>query len=260
MNSCVMTEEELKGFLEYNYDKYCRPEFIETDPIRIPRMFTGKEDIEIAGFLAATIAWGQRVTILKNAHRMMQLMGCSPFDFLMSASENDFMHFETFVHRTFNGIDCMYFLKSLQHIYKNHGGLEQTFTAGYRQDNSIKDAIEHTRKVFFKLPHEKRTEKHFAEPARGAAAKRLNMFLRWMVRKETRGIDFGIWRGINAKDLQLPLDLHTGNVSRKLGLLVRKQNDWKAVEEVTCNLQKMDPFDPVKYDFALFGLGIFEKY
>ncbi len=255
-----MIKKHLKEFLEEKYDQYCRPEFIETDPIRIPHMFTKKEDIEISGFVTATIAWGQRVTILKNARRMVQLMGCSPFDFLMSASENDFMHFESFVHRTFNGMDCMYFLKSLQHIYKNHGGLEQTFTAGYRQDNSMKDAIEHTRKVFFKLPHEKRTEKHFAAPAGGATAKRLNMFLRWMVRKEPRGIDFGIWRGIDAKDLQLPLDLHTGNVSRKLGLLKRKQNDWKAVEEVSGNLAIMDSGDPIKYDFALFGLGIFEKF
>lgn len=255
-----MIEDELRGFLEYNYDKYCRPEFIETDPIRIPHMFTRKEDIEISGFLAATIAWGQRVTILKNASRMMQLMGCSPYDYLMSASDEEFKQFASFVHRTFNGQDCIFFLRSLQHVYKSRGGLEQVFTEGYPLNNSMKEAIENARKIFFELPHEKRTEKHFAEPSKGATAKRLNMFLRWMVRTDTRGIDFGLWEDINPKDLQLPLDLHTGNVSRKLGLLQRKQNDWKAVEEVTTNLARLDPMDPVKYDFALFGLGIFEKF
>ena len=255
-----MRNDELYKFLQEKYDFYCRPEFIETDPIRIPHMFTDKEDIEISGFLTAIIAWGQRVTIVKNALRMMQMMGCSPYDFIMSATDKDIERFESFVHRTFNGNDCMFFLRMLQHIYKFHNGLEQTFTAGYLQNNRVKDAIEHTRKVFFDLPHEKRTEKHFADPSRGATAKRLNMFLRWMVRKDSRGIDFGIWKAIDLKDLKLPLDLHTGNVSRKLGLLERKQNDWKAVEEVTGNLAILDPCDPIKYDFALFGLGIFEKF
>ena len=255
-----MTDANLRGFLDEKYDQYCRPEFIETDPIQIPHMFTGKEDIEISGFLAATIAWGQRVTILKNARILLQMMGGAPYDFLMSADEGSFNRFATFVHRTFNGLDCVYFLKSLKNIYVVHGGMESVFKQAYAASGEVKDAFVFLRKTFFDLPHQKRTEKHFADPSKGATAKRLNMFLRWMVRNDSRGIDFGIWKNIDPKDLQLPLDLHTGNVSRKLGILERKQNDWKAVEEVTNNLKKLDPYDPIKYDFALFGLGIFEKF
>lgn len=255
-----MYTDDLKTFLEEKYDAYCRPEFIETDPIRIPHMFSLKEDIEISGFLAATISWGQRTTILKNANRLLQLMGCSPYDFLMTASENNLLRFHSFVHRTFNGEDCIFFLKSLQHIYQKLGGLEKVFQSGFLPNSDIKEALISTRNAFFGIPHQRRSEKHFADPSRGATAKRLNMFLRWMAREDQRGIDFGIWEHIHPGRLKLPLDLHTGNVSRKLGLLQRTQNDWQAVEEVTSNLRKLDAEDPIKYDFALFGLGIFEKF
>lgn len=251
---------DLKEFLDEKYDLYCRPEFIENDPISIPHMFTNKEDIEISGFLVATLAWGQRTIILKNAKQMLQLMGCSPHDFLMSATDNDFKRFDTFKHRTFNGTDCIFFLKSLKNIYTHHGGVGSIFHESYTKNNNIKTAIARFREFFFILPHQKRTEKHVANPFKGATAKRLNMYLRWMVRDDNRGIDFGIWNGINPKDLYLPLDLHTALVSRKLGLLDRKQNDWKAVEEITTKLQQLDPVDPVKYDFALFGLGIHEQF
>ncbi len=247
--------KDLKGFLEFKYRQYNTPEFIENDPVSIPHLFTKKEDIEISGFLSATIAWGLRKTIINNALKLLELMGNEPYYFIINASEREFSTFTKFVHRTFNGTDCLYFLTSLQNIYKNHGGMEKCFTA-----NNIKDGIIRFRNIFFELPHPARTEKHVANPAAGACAKRINMFLRWMIRKDDSGIDFGIWKIFKPSQLFCPLDVHTAKVSRRLGLLKRKQNDWKAVEELTNNLRKLDPTDPVKYDIALFGLGICEKY
>lgn len=247
---------ELKSFLDEKHEEYNVPGFILNDPVSIPHQFEKKEDIEIAGFLTATIAWGNRKSIIKNAEKLMKGMGYFPYEFILNATEKDFSAFETFVHRTFNGIDTIFFLKALKNIYLNHGGLEQVFNDGFLKDKTLKSAIHHFRDVFFELPHETRTEKHVANVFKKSTGKRLCMYLRWMVRNDGHGVDFGIWKQIPSSALMLPLDVHTGNISRKLGLLVRTQNDWQAVEEVTHKLVELDSADPVKYDFALFGLGV----
>lgn len=256
----IDSPENIQSFLDEKMQLFNRAEFIETDPIQIPALFTTKENIEIAGFLTATIAWGQRPTIIRNAHKLISLMQNNPYEYLMNTDEQDWDVFSDFKHRTFNDLDCIYFLKALKNIYQNHGGLEQVFTEGYQIEGSVYSALSHFRKVFFELDHEHRTEKHVSDVERGAAAKRLNMYLRWLVRDDKTGVDFGLWKQIPASALMLPLDVHTGNVARKLGLLTRRQNDWQAVEEITAKLRKFDPNDPVKYDFALFGLGVFEKF
>lgn len=250
---------DLKNFLDEKAEKFNQAFFIETDPIQVPKKFSEKENIEIAAFLTATISWGNRPAIINNALRLMNLMDNQPYDFILSASGNELNNLAKFVHRTFNGNDCIYFIRSLRNIYIDHGGLQTVFENGFQHENSVKSALIHFHKSFFELPGE-RTRKHIPNVEKGASAKRLNMFLRWMVRKDNGKVDFGIWNRIPASGLFLPLDLHTGNVARKLGLLHRKSNDWKAVEEVTATLRKFDPTDPVKYDFALFGLGIFEKF
>lgn len=252
--------ENLQSFLDQKVNSFNHTSFIETDPIQVPAQFTTKENIEIAGFLSATLAWGQRPTIIRNAMRLITLMNNNPIEFLRKTTEDEWDTFLDFKHRTFNGIDCIYFLKVLKHIYQNHNGLEQVFTDGYLKDGTIFSALVHFRKVFFELEHEHRTEKHVSDVMKGAAAKRLNMYLRWMIRSDNTGVDFGLWKQIPASALMLPLDVHTGNVARKLGLLTRTQNDWRAVEEITAKLREFDPNDPVKYDFALFGLGAFEGF
>ena len=246
--------ENLKEFLDEKANYYNRTFFIEHDPISIPHLFTEKEDIEIAGFLAATIAWGQRATILKNAEKLMNMMDNTPHDFVVNAKPADFKPFMNFVHRTFNGIDCVCFLKSLQHIYLCKGSLENIFCAREKEVN-VKQSITRARTLFLGPRAPGRTGKHFSDPGKGAAAKRINMFLRWMVRKDNAGVDFGIWNKIKPSQLVCPLDVHSGNVARKLGLLQRKQNDWQAAEILTEELKKLDAEDPAKYDFALFGLG-----
>lgn len=251
--------EELYQLLEEKAKKYNQPEFIESDPIQIPRQFSKKENIEIAAFLAATIAWGQRSVIIKNAAKLMQLMDHDPYMFLMNTDEKDWGYFLDFKHRTFNGIDTIFFLKSIKNIYLNHSGLEQVFTDGFKIEDRIFSALKYFREVFFETDHPFRTEKHLSNVAKNSSAKRLNMFLRWMVRQDNAGVDFGLWKNIPSSALMLPLDVHTGNIGRQLGLLKRKQNDWKAVQEITDQLCKFDPVDPVKYDFALFGMGIFES-
>lgn len=256
----IDSTENIKSFLDEKILLFNRAEFIGTDPIQVPALFTTKENIEIAGFLAATLAWGQRPTIIRNALKLVALMNNNPVEFLLNTPEEEWNEFLGFKHRTFNGTDCVYFLKSLKNIYQNHGGLEQVFTNGFRNGNSIFSALVHFRKVFFELEHERRTEKHVSDVERGAAAKRLNMYLRWLVRTDQSDVDFGLWKHIPASALMLPLDVHTGNVARKLGLLTRTQNDWRAVEEITARLRDFDRDDPVKYDFALFGLGVFEKF
>ena len=250
---------ELKDFLDSKVEKYNNVSFIENDPISIPHKFNEKRDIEIAAFLSATIAWGQRTTIINNADKLMQYMDYEPFEFIMQANKNDLKVFKKFVHRTFNGEDCLFFLRSLKNIYANWGGLEDVFTKNYKQTNSIKSAIINFREIFLELQHQVRTEKHVANPAKGSSAKRINMFLRWMVRDDNKGVDFGIWKNIHQKSLFCPLDVHSGRIARGLQLLQRKQNDWAAVAELTHQLRLLDPLDPVKYDFALFGLGIDEK-
>lgn len=254
-----MTQLELKEFLDEKVILYNNPKFIESDPIQIPHSFTLKEDIEIAGFLSATIAWGNRKMIINNAKRLMEIMGNSPYDFIMNQKESDLENLSNFVHRTFNAIDAVYFLKSLRNIYQNHNGLESVF-AKNQEKNSLQKSISEAKKVFFELDHPQRTTKHFSDPMNGSAAKRINMFLRWMIRQDNCGVDFGIWKSIPPSALSCPLDVHSGNVARKLGLLTRKQNDAKALFELDTNLRKLDPIDPSKYDFALFGLGVFEKF
>lgn len=246
----------LKELLDDRYLKYNVPAYIDDDPIQIPHLFNRKEDVEIAAFLASSIAWGQRKTIISNARKLISWIDDAPYDFVMHADKDDFKTVEKFVHRTFNGIDCICFLHALRNIYQYHGGLEKVFQQGYDIDNTIYSALHHFRTLFFELPHAKRTEKHLGDVTRNAAAKRLNMLLRWMVRKDNQGVDFGLWRGIPTSALMLPLDVHTGNVGRALGLLSRKQDDWKAVEEITEALRQFDPKDPVKYDYALFGMGL----
>jgi uncharacterized protein (TIGR02757 family) len=256
-----MKKEELREFLEEKYDKYNRLSFIESDPISIPHQFGKKEDIEISGFLAATIAWGQRPTIIRNAQRLVQWMDMSPHEFIIHAKPKELERFNAFVHRTFNGTDCIYFLRSLANIYRKHGGLEEAFSRTVtKNDTDLKQAIIHFRETFFELDHPARTTKHISNPGDNSSAKRINMYLRWMVRSDKRKVDFGLWKKIKPHQLSCPLDVHSGNVARKLRILKRTQNDWKAVEELTNQLKKFDPSDPVKYDFALFGLGVFEGF
>lgn len=253
-----LKRHELKEFLDEKVERYNQPSFIECDPISIPHQFTKKQDIEIAGFLAATIAWGNRKMILRNANRIMELLDHSPYEFIMNSSDDEFEMVDCFVHRTFNTTDLCYFLKALRHIFKNKGGLEAIFR-DYQTTNSLQPAIHELHNIFFELPHEKRTERHVSDPYKGSSAKKLNMYLRWMIRKDNKGVDFGIWDTISPSILSCPIDVHSGNVARKLGLLKRKQNDAKAVAELDNVLRSFDSEDPVKYDFALFGLGAIEK-
>ncbi len=250
---------ELKEFLDFKADRYNRPDFIENDPIAIPHRYSRKEDIEIAGFLISTISWGNRKLIVQNGHRMMDHLGNSPYDFVLHHKARDLEKIQSFVHRTFNGRDFTFFIKSLKNIYLRHQGLERIFLSHATPD-SLRESIHHFKQYFFELPHEKRICKHVPDPMEGSAAKRINMYLRWMVRADKSGVDFGIWNRISPGALSCPLDLHSGSVARKLGILGRKQNDDRAVKELDTSLRILDPDDPVKYDFALFGLGIFEKF
>ncbi len=246
-------QPDIKDFLEEAYFKYNNKSFVENDPICIPHLFTKKEDIEIAGFLAATLAWGNRKSIINNATKLMQWMDYQPHDFILNHGKNDLKPFSTFVHRTFNGTDCLFFLSSLKNIYKNHNGLEASFKGN---GTDVKEHIIHFRKLFLQSKHLSRSEKHLSNPEQKSSSKRLCMYLRWMVRNDKMGVDFGIWKSIKPHQLCLPLDVHTGNVSRTLGLLHRTQNDWQAVTEITQMLKQFDANDPIKYDFSLFGIGV----
>lgn len=254
-----LKKAELKEFLDTKVALYNHPKFIESDPIQVPHQFSKKEDIEIAGFLTATIAWGNRKSIITNANKMMDLLDHSPFEFVMQHQDTDLDRFDGFVHRTFNSEDLKQFVKSLQHIYINHNGLDSVF-AKHAETESLQLSIHQFKSIFFEVPHLERTKKHVSDPLKNSAAKRINMFLRWMVRNDNHGVDFGIWNSLSPSQLSCPLDVHSGNVARKLGLLKRKQNDGKALAELDDVLRTLDPTDPVKYDFALFGLGVFEGF
>lgn len=254
-----MTKAELKAFLDEKAECYENPSFLDTDPLQIPHLFSKKEDVEISAFLTATIAWGNRKSIINNARRMMEMLDNAPYDFVCNHKTIDLDPLNSFVHRTFNGCDFIYFIQSLQNIYRNHGGLENIFSE-YQSKDSLQPAITQFKAIFFELPHLTRTKKHISDPETGSAAKRINMFLRWMVRPANKGVDFGIWKDISTSKLSCPLDVHSGNVARKLKILKRKQNDAKALAELDKNLRKLNSDDPVKYDFALFGLGVFEKF
>lgn len=250
-----MKFEELKSFLDEKADQYNHPEFIENDPIQIPHRFSLKQDVEIVGFLAATISWGNRKAIIKSAEKMLDIMGNSPYDFVLNHSEKDLKSLEgKSIHRTFNEEDFTYFIKQFQRIYKENESLENLFKVKDQETNFL-HSIERFRSQF--LGTEKhRSHKHVSSPYKNSSTKRIIMFLRWMVRKDKRGVDFGIWESIDQKYLSIPLDVHTGNISRKLGLISRTQNDWKTVEELDLVIRKFDEKDPAKYDFALFGLGV----
>ena len=254
-----MNKINLKEFLDAKVIQYNNATFIDSDPIQIPYRYSLKEDIEISGFLTATISWGNRKSIINNANRMMNLLGNSPFDFIMSHEESDLERLQNFVHRTFNGTDLIQFIKSLNHIYTHHVGLEHIF-ALKAEKHSLQNSISYFKSVFFEIEHTSRTQKHISDPLKNSAAKRINMFLRWMIRNDNTGVDFGIWKKLSPSHLSCPLDVHSGNVARKLGLLTRKQNDSKALAELDASLRKLDPHDPVKYDYALFGLGVFEGF
>lgn len=250
---------DIKEFLDQKVFEFNQAFFIAHDPISIPHRYTQKEDIEIAGFIAATLAWGNRKSILQNANKLMDKMGDSPFDYVMSASLKQINGIE-FVHRTFNSQDLHCFIFCLRNLYKKHGGMQAVFEK-HAKPESMQYSISAFKKTFFEIEHPQRTEKHVSDPLKGSSAKRINMMLRWFVRKDKKGVDFGIWNGkMQAHQLSLPLDVHTGNIARKLGLLHRKQNDAKAVLEIDAVLRSFDPIDPVKYDFALFGLGAIDKF
>lgn len=253
------SKKELKEFLDEKASQYNTRNFIESDPIQIPHLFSKNEDIEISGFLSAIIAWGNRRMIIKNSKRIIELMDNSPFDFIMNHTQSDLDSLNGFVHRTFNSKDLEYFIIGLQNIYKHHGGLERVLLPT-NNEIDYQFAISRFKGIFFELDHNKRTEKHISDPLKNSAAKRINMFLRWMVRQDQMQVDLGIWKSHSASKLSCPLDVHSGNVARKLTILKRKQNDWKAVKELDSELRNFDSEDPVKYDFALFGLGVFDKF
>ncbi|MEZ4827397.1 MAG: TIGR02757 family protein [Bacteroidia bacterium] len=253
---------QLADLLDTKYEQYNTLAFIEEDPVSIPHMFERKEDIEIAGFLSALIAWGRRSSIIQNARRLVEMMGMEPYQFVRSASEGEIEELDTFVHRTFNGTDARAMIAALRNAYSQHGGLEGIFSRGIHSGHeNVYHAILFARDRLISTPDfPARTHKHLANPASGSSAKRINMFLRWMVREDNRGVDFGLWKQISPRQLICPLDVHTGNVARKLGLLTRPQNDWKAAAELTASLRGFCIDDPVKYDFSLFGLGVYESF
>jgi uncharacterized protein (TIGR02757 family) len=248
--------ETIKDLLDQKVLFYNNPSFISADPISVPHRFVRKQDIEIAGFLAATIAWGNRKSIVANATRLVDLMGGSPHEFMLSAKPSDLKPFTGFVHRTFNGDDCLFFISALQRVYREFESLETLF--GSLNYQGAAHAIHFFREYFLDNAHLSRSRKHIADPLSGSSAKRINMFLRWMVRRDHCGVDFGLWKTLDPANLVCPLDVHSGRVARALGLLMRKQNDWKSAMELTENLRKLDACDPVRYDFALFGMGVFE--
>jgi len=254
-----LNREEIRELLEEYVDYFNRLSFIEQDPVKVPHIFAKAEDIEIAGFLSAILAWGQRAVIIRNATNLVEQMPDGPHAFLLQSDDDQLEQFLQFGHRTFNGIDCVFFLQSLRNIYRHHGGLRSVFEGGYRLYGNVPDSIRHFRNIFFNIPFPERTLKHIPDLDKKAAAKRVNMFLRWMVRSDDRGVDFGLWKGIPSSALYIPLDVHSGRVARELGLLKRKQNDWKAVSELTYRLRTFDQDDPVKYDFALFGISAMDK-
>ncbi|NOT74083.1 MAG: TIGR02757 family protein [Cyclobacteriaceae bacterium] len=251
---------DLKTFLDEKADQYNRPGFIENDPISIPHRFSKKQDIEIAGLFAAVLAWGQRKTIIKSCNNLLEKMDQSPHEFIMNYRDRDLRSFEDFKHRTFNGTDLLYFFTFLKKYYSKNDSLESLFKVE-ALDVTMENGLINFHRAFFDLPEfPHRTKKHIATPERKSACKRINMYLRWMVRDDKKGVDFGIWKSLSASQLICPIDLHVERVARKLKLIRRKQMDWQTAVELTQELKKFDPTDPVKYDFALFGLGIEEKF
>jgi len=253
-----MKKNEVQQLLDDAVDRYNRPDFIDADPISIPHQFSNNQDREIMGFWVAILAWGQRKTIINKALELIDFMDGAPHDFVLHHQEEDLKPFLNFKHRTFQVIDTLYFLRFLQWYYQQHESLEDAFARHLSPEAPhVGPALRGFHELFFSLPHApQRTRKHIATPDRKSSCKRLNMFLRWMVRRDNRGVDFGSWQRIQPHQLLMPLDVHVDRVARKLGLLQRKQRDWRAVLELTDAVRQFDPQDPVKYDFALFGLGV----
>lgn len=253
-----MMTGHLKEFLDQKVEEYNRPAFIKDDPVSVPHLFTKRQDIEIAGFFAAVFAWGNRTTIIKKSKELMQRMDNSPLDFISDHSAKDLERLKDFKHRTFNDDDLFYFVESLHHHYSKYDSLEKAFFPD--KSYNAEQALVHFKDHFFSFEHLRRTEKHISSPSQKSTCKRLNMFLRWMIRNDSKGVDFGLWKNVPASKLICPIDLHVARVAKKLGLLKRKQVDWLAAVEITDALRQLDKDDPVKYDFALFNLGIIEKF
>jgi uncharacterized protein (TIGR02757 family) len=249
--------DKLKDYLDEWYNKVNVIGFLDDDPISIPHRFDTLQDIEIAAFFSAVLAWGQRKTIINKTNLIMCIMDESPHQFILNHQEQDLKKIVGFVHRTFQDVDLLYFIDFLKRHYTQHDSLESAFLMDKNEDFNVSQSLQNFKRYFFNSPHAlKRTEKHISSPESGSTCKRLNMFLRWMVRHDDKGVDFGIWKNIPTSELKIPLDVHVEKYARQLGLLHRKQRDWKAVEELTDKLKKFDPIDPVKYDFALFGMGV----
>jgi uncharacterized protein (TIGR02757 family) len=253
--------ETVKILLEKKYIQFNRIDFIENDPISIPHLFSKKQDIEIMGFWAAILSWGQRKTIINKCNQLVNMMDNAPYDFILNHQEADLKPFLQFKHRTFNDIDTLYFIAFFKHFYSSNISLEEAFKFDYSHDQTVENGIVNFHNLFFSLDYApSRTRKHVSTPTNGSACKRINMFLRWMVRNDTLGVDFGIWDKIKPYQLVCPCDVHVDRVARSLGLITRKQTDWKTAIELTQNLKLMDWDDPVKYDFALFGMGEINEF
>jgi uncharacterized protein (TIGR02757 family) len=257
----MMNFQELKIFLDQAVEKYNQPDFIENDPISIPHSYTLPQDIEITAFWTAMLAWGNRKMIIRKAEELFALMDNAPYDFIRHHQEKDLKAFLDFKHRTFNVTDTLYFIHFLKHHYTKFESLESAFLLDFnKQDLTVQKSLQNFHDYFFSLADfPERTRKHIATPARNSACKKLNMFLRWMVRKDDKGVDFGLWEGISPSQLICPCDVHVERVARKLGLIHRNTSDWKTALELTENLRQLDASDPIQYDFALFGLGIEQK-
>lgn len=257
----IIYSDQLRNFLEEKYYKYNQPGFINSDPVSIPHLFSKKEDIEIMGFWSSMLAWGQRKTIINKSKELIALMDGSPHDFILNHKEHELENFLKFKHRTFNDLDTLYFISFFRHFYQNHKSLEEAFLfEGIENAIDVEQSITQFHHLFFSLPDApSRTKKHVSSPEKNSACKRINMFLRWMVRKDNHGVDFGIWNKIKPNQLVCPCDIHVDRVARSLGLINRTKTDWITAVELTNNLKQFDKNDPVKYDFALFGIGIDEK-
>lgn len=256
-----MPDNKLLEFFNRKVDEYNQPSFIAADPVCIPHLFSQQQDIEISGFFAAIFAWGNRTTIIQKSKELMELMNMQPHQFCLHASPKELKKLEGFKHRTFNATDLYYCIEFFKHHYTHYNSLEAAFLQNGRMPASIYDALIHFHRTFFSLEDAPmRTRKHISTPAKGSTCKRLNMYLRWMVRCDKKGVDFGIWKKIKPSQLICPIDLHVARVAKRFNLLNRQQIDWQAAEELTNYLKKLDPKDPAKYDFALFGLGVIEKY
>ena len=257
-----MKKNLLKIFLDEKVDYYNQPSFIEADPVFIPHQFTKKQDIEIAGFFAAIFAWGNRTTIINKSNVLMQLMDKSPHEFVLQHQKKDLQKLDGFKHRTFNTTDLLYCIEFFKMHYSNNESLEAAFTKGlHKKDDTIENGLNGFYNYFFSLPHiPERTKKHIASPEKKSSCKRLNMYLRWMVRNDNKGVDFGIWKNISPAQLVIPIDVHVARVAKRLNLLQNNKTDWQAALELTAYLRTLDKHDPVKYDFALFSLGVIEKF